>query len=202
HAQKTLHNHFRKDNSSYHVIDYFPETGEVRKRNTHQGHSHESAWSRGQAWGLYGFTVAYRETKNSAYLEQAKKIADFFFTHPNMPDDKIPYWDFDAPNIPNEERDASAAAIAASGLIELSQHDTANKDKYLKWADQVLASLSSKAYEATTPPFFVTQSVGSKPHNSEINVPINYADYYFVEALLRRKALLADGSLENIIAAD
>ena len=200
HAQKTLANHFRPDNSSYHVIDYYPENGMVRKRNTHQGHSHESAWARGQAWGLYGFTVTYRETKNSQYLEQAKKIANFFFTHPNLPADKIPYWDFNAPNIPNEERDASAAAIAASGLIELSQHDTKNSKKYLAWADQVLSSLSSKAYEATTPPFFVAQCVGSKPHNSEVNVPINYADYYYVEALLRRKALLENGNLETIIA--
>ena len=200
HAQKTLANHFRADNSSYHVIDYYPENGKIRKRNTHQGHSHESAWARGQAWGLYGFTVTYRETKNPQYLEQAKKIANFFFTHPNLPADKIPYWDFNAPNIPNEERDASAAAIAASALIELSQHDTKNSKKYLAWADQVLSSLSSKAYEATTPPFFVTQCVGSKPHNSEVNVPISYADYYYVEALLRRNTLLKNGSLSEVIA--
>ncbi len=200
HAQKTLANHFRTDNSSYHVIDYYPENGEIRKRNTHQGHSHESAWARGQAWGLYGFTVTYRETKNLQYLEKAKEIANFFFTHPNLPTDKIPYWDFNAPNIPNEERDASAAAIAASALIELSQHDTKNSKKYLAWADQVLSSLSSKTYEATTPPFFVTQCVGSKPHNSEINVPISYADYYFVEALLRRNALMKNGSLSEVIA--
>ena len=200
HAQKTLANHFRADNSSYHVIDYYPENGKIRKRNTHQGHSHESAWARGQAWGLYGFTVTYRETKNPQYLEQAKKIANFFFTHPNLPADKIPYWDFNAPNIPNEERDASAAAIAASALIELSQHDTKNSKKYLAWADQVLSSLSSKAYEATTPPFFITQCVGSKPHNSEVNVPISYADYYYVEALLRRNTLLKNGSLSEVIA--
>ncbi|MEM6321100.1 MAG: glycoside hydrolase family 88 protein [Bacteroidota bacterium] len=200
HAQKTLANHFRPDNSSYHVIDYYPENGKVRKRNTHQGHSHESAWSRGQAWGLYGFTVTYRETKNPQYLEQAKKIADFFFTHPNMPKDKVPYWDFNAPNIPNEERDASAAAIAASGLIELSQYDPKNSEKYLAWADEVLTSLSSKPYEATTPPFFLTQCVGSKPHNSEVNVPLNYADYYYVEALMRRKTLLENGNLAAIIA--
>ena len=200
HAQKTLENHFRKDNSSYHVIDYYPETGKVRKRNTHQGHSHESAWSRGQAWGLYGFTVAYRETKNPQYLNQAKKIAHFFFTHPNLPTDKIPYWDFNAPNIPKEERDASAAAIAVSGLIELSQYDKANEKRYLQWADQVLISLSSEPYQATTPPFFVTQCVGSKPHNSEINVPLSYADYYLVEALQRRKEILENGNLKGIIA--
>lgn len=190
HAQTTLKNHFRPDNSSYHVIDFYPENGEVRKRNTHQGYSHESAWARGQAWGLYGFTVTYRETKNPVYLEQAKKIAKFFFTHPNLPEDKIPYWDFNAPNIPDEVRDASAAAIAASGLIELSQYDSEHAERYLQWADQVLYSLSSKTYEATTPPFFLSQSTGHKPHNSEINVPISYADYYYVEALLRRNALV------------
>ena len=200
HAQKTLKNHFRADNSSYHVINYYPENGKVRKRNTHQGYSDESAWARGQAWGLYGFILTYRETKNREYLEQAKKIANFFFTHPNLPTDKIPYWDFNAPNIPNEERDASAAAIAASGLIELSQHDTKNSEKYLAWADQVLSSLSSKAYESTTPPFFLNQSVGGKTLNMEVNVPISYADYYYVEALLRRNALLENGSLSAIIA--
>lgn len=200
HAQKTLKNHFREDNSSYHVIDYYPENGKVRKRNTHQGYNHESAWARGQAWGLYGFAMTFRETKNPQYLEQAKKIANFFFTHPNLPADKIPYWDFNAPNIPNEERDASAAAVAASGLIELSQYDTENSEKYLAWADEVLSSLSSKAYEATTPPFFLNQSVGGKMLDMEVNVPISYADYYFVEALLRRNALLKNGSLSEIIA--
>lgn len=199
HAKTTLNNHFRADNSAYHVIDFFPENGTIRKRNTHQGYKHESAWARGQAWGLYGFILSYRATKNLIYLEQARKIAHFIFTHPNLPSDKIPYWDFNAPNIPNEERDASAAAIAASGLIELSQYDKENSHKYLTWADQVLISLSSKAYEATSPPFFLQQSVGSKPHNSEVNVPITYADYYFVEALIRRNFLLKNGTLTGLL---
>lgn len=199
HALKTLENHFRSDHSSYHVIDYHPD-GTIRKKNTHQGYSHESAWSRGQAWGLYGFTMSYRETKNPKYLEKAKQIANFFFTHPNMPEDMVPYWDFNAPNIPNEERDASAAAIAASALLELCLYDTGNREMYLSWVDKALISLSSEAYRATTPPFLLRHSVGSKPHNSEIDEPLIYADYYFVEALQRRKSLKEEGNLEVFIS--
>jgi len=186
HAQTTLNNHFRPDNSSVHVVDFDPANGKIRSRVTHQGHSDDSAWARGQAWGLYGFTLAYRATKNPAYLAQAQQIAHFFFTHPNLPADKIPYWDFNAPNIPKEEKDASAAAIAASALLELSQYDKENRAKYIGWADEVLTSLSSEKYTATTPPFLLNQSVGSKPRNSEVNTPITYADYYYVEGLLRR----------------
>ncbi len=189
HAQTTLNSHFRPDNSSVHVVDFDPVTGVIRSKVTHQGYSDDSAWARGQAWGLYGYTLAYRYTKNPAYLAQAQKIAHFFFTHPNLPADKIPYWDFNAPNIPNEERDVSASAIAASALLELSQYDKNNSAKYIGWADEVLTALSAKNYTATTPPFFLNQSVGSKPGNSEINTPINYADYYYVEALWRRNKL-------------
>jgi len=118
HANTTMKNHFRPDNSSYHVVNYDTLNGSVLDKVTHQGYSDESAWARGQAWGLYGYTVAYRETKDKRYLEQAVRIADFYLNHPNLPKDKVPHWDFNAPNIPNEERDASAAAIAASGLLE------------------------------------------------------------------------------------
>lgn len=195
HAQKTMENHFRADHSSYHVIDFHPD-GQVRKRNTHQGHSHESAWARGQAWGLYGFTVAYRETQVAAFLTKAQEIAQFFFHHPRLPEDKVPYWDFDAPGIPEEERDASAAAIAASGLLELSQHDPQNASQYIAWADQILQSLGSEAYQAEQAPFLLRQSVGSKPHDSEVNVPLVYADYFYLEALHRRKELFQRGRLQ------
>lgn len=189
HALTTLENHYRSDHSSYHVIDYDTLTGEVRKRNTHQGAAHESAWSRGQAWGLYGFAMAYGETKDPRFLEKAKEIADFFFNHPNLPADKIPYWDFDAPNIPNEPRDASAAAVAASGLLELYQYDTANQAQYLAWADAILASLQMPDYQSNVSPFLLQHSVGSVPGEFEVDVPIVYADYYYVEALLRRLAI-------------
>lgn len=188
HANTTLKNHFRSDNSSYHVIDYDPETGEVRKRNTAQGYSHESSWARGQAWGVYGFTMCYRYTKDVAYLEKALEIVDFYFNHPNLPEDLVPYWDFNAPKLPNEPRDASTAAITASALIELHQY-TGNENQ-LELATQILKNLASDQY--TTPIgednfFILNHSVGSIPHNFEIDVPIIYADYYYIEALLRLK---------------
>jgi len=182
----TLNNHFRKDHSSYHVIDFDPIKGSVRKRNTHQGTADESAWSRGQAWGLYGFTMTYRETKDPLFLQKAIDIAHFFFQHPNLPSDHIPYWDFNAPDIPNAERDVSAAVIAASGLLELYHYDPTHASQYLAWADQVLLSLEKKVYQTQKVPFFLTQSVGHHPKGSEINTPIVYADYYYVEALKRR----------------
>ena len=187
HAKTTLKNHFREDNSSYHVIGYDPETGAVTKKNTHQGLNHESAWSRGQAWGLYGYTATYRYTRNPKYLEQAQKIAEFIFNHPNLPEDLIPYWDYDAPNIPNEPRDVSAATITASGLLELSTHDPENASKYISWAKQILESLASEKYQYDIPPFFLKHSVGSIPGEFEMDAPIIYADYYYVEALLRAR---------------
>jgi len=186
HAMTTLKNHFRPDNSSYHVVDYDPINGRVTKKNTHQGLHHESDWSRGQAWGLYGYTVAYRYTGKKEYLEQAQKIADFIFNHPNLPKDLIPYWDYDAPNIPNEPRDVSAAAVTASGLYELRGHDPTNAEKYTGWADKILESLAKDEYHFDTPPFFLKHSVGSIPGEFEMDAPIIYADYYYVEALIRQ----------------
>ncbi len=190
HANTTLKHHFRKDNSSYHVVDFNPQTGEVIRKNTHQGLNHESAWSRGQAWGLYGFTIAYRYTNEQKYLEQAQKIATYIFNHPNLPSDLIPYWDYNTPNIPNEPRDASAAAITASALLELSCYTPKEAKQYQNWADKILRSLSSKEYQCDTAPFFLKHSVGSLPGKSEIDVPIIYADYYFIEALIRRDKML------------
>ena len=188
HADNTMKNHFRPDNSSYHVVLYGPD-GKVDGRVTHQGAADESAWSRGQAWSLYGYTSIYRDTKDKKYLEQAIKIADFFINHPNLPADKIPYWDFNAPNIPNEERDASAAAIASSALFELAGYaDTDRKAQYTSVAIKMLESLSSPAYRAKLGEnnnFLLKHSVGHKPGKSEIDVPIVYADYYYLEALTR-----------------
>ena len=193
HANTTMLNHFRPDYSSYHVLNYNVETGAVKQKKTAQGFADESAWARGQAWGLYGYTVMYRETKDKKYLEQANRIAHFILTNPNLPADKIPYWDFNAPNIPNEERDASAAAIAASALLELSRYTTKNKSqKYFKDAETMLLTLSSPAYRAGTGEnnnFLLKHSVGSKPAKSEVNVPLVYADYYYLEALLRYDAM-------------
>jgi unsaturated chondroitin disaccharide hydrolase len=189
HADNTIKNHFRPDGSSVHVVLYDSTNGSVRARKTWQGYSDESAWSRGQAWGLYGYVVMYRETKDRKYLDQAEKIANFYLNHPNLPADKIPYWDFNAPNIPNEERDASAGAIAASGLLELSQYVKGTKSKtYFNAAEQMLASLSSPAYRAEPGQnnhFVLMHSVGAKSLKSEIDVPLIYADYYYIEGLMR-----------------
>ncbi|MCX2452248.1 glycoside hydrolase family 88 protein [Pedobacter sp. PLR] len=190
HANTTIKNHFRPDYSSFHVIDYDPNTGAVLKKNTHQGYSHESAWSRGQAWALYGYTMCYRFTKDPVYLKQAENIAAFILKHKNMPEDLIPYWDYNAPNIPNEPRDASAAAVITSGLYELSSYSK-NKTFYLQKADEILNSLSTRYVSRVgeNKGFILLQSTGSKPSNSEVNVPLSYADYYYLEALLRCKGL-------------
>lgn len=191
HADNTLKHHFRKDYSSYHVVCYLPETKVFRKK-THQGAADSSAWARGQAWAMYGYTLMYRETKNKKYLQQAEGIAKFIINHPNLPDDKIPYWDFNAPKIPNEERDASAGAIFASAFLELSTFSKKNKGLYFTTAEKMLASLASTAYTAKIGEnnyFILKHSVGHKPGNSEINTPIVYADYYYLEALLRYKKL-------------
>ncbi len=191
HADSTLKNHFRADGSSYHVICY-DEKGQPLAKITHQGYADASAWARGQAWGLYGYTVMYRETKQKKYLEQAQKIADFYLSNPNLPADKVPYWDFNAPNIPNEERDASAAAITSSALLELSTYSGKKGAKYFNSAVKMLESLSSPAYKANLGEnnhFILKHSVGGKPMKSEIDVPLVYADYYYLEALLRYQSL-------------
>lgn len=190
HADTTLKNHFREDYSSYHVIDYDTITGDVRNKHTHQGYGHETAWARGQAWGLYGYVMCYRETKDKRYLDQAEKIAAFIFDHPNLPEDLIPYWDFNAPEIPNEPRDVSASTITASALYELSAY-VSNGEDYKAKADIILDNLT-KSYRVPLHEqhgFLLHSSTGHKPHGSEINVPIVYADYYFIEALIRKQNL-------------
>ena len=195
HAKTTLKNHFRKDYSTFHVVSYDTITGKPHAKNTAQGYADGSAWARGQAWGLYGYTMMYRETGNRIYLKQARRIAAFLMNHPRLPADKVPYWDYDAPDIPNAKRDASAAAIMASALIELSQLDPGKMaPKWLELAEQQLRSLSSPAYlaeEGEQGGFIIKHCVGHMPEKREIDVPLTYADYYYVEALMRLKKLLA-----------
>lgn len=192
HANTTIKNHFRPDNSSYHVVDYDQNTGEPQAKKTAQGAADESAWARGQSWGLYGFTMTYRETGDKKYLEQANKIAEFLLSHPNLPEDKIPYWDYNAPGIPNTVRDASAGAIMASALLELAEYNnTEQAKKYRKAAQDIISSLSSPEYKAAIGEnggFILKHSVGSFPGNVEIDVPLSYADYYFIESLKRIKS--------------
>ena len=191
HADLTLREHFRHDASSYHVIDFNPETGEVQARNTHQGYAHESAWARGQAWGLYGFVMSYRETGIKEYLDKAIRIADFVFNHPNLPEDMVPYWDFNAPGIPDVPRDVSAATIIASALYELSTMGTEKSSFYKETADKIIDSVEAyyTSPEGENFGFILTDSTGHLPHGYERAVPIIYADYYYLEALLRRKNL-------------
>jgi unsaturated chondroitin disaccharide hydrolase len=187
HANTTMKNHFRPNYSTYHVVDYDTVSGKVISKMTHQGYADESEWARGQAWALYGYTLCYRETKDPRYLQQAEQVAAYLLNNPTMPADAIPYWDFKDPGIPNVPRDASAAAVIASGLFELSNYSKQAK-QYRAFADKIMTSLT-KSYRSPAGDnkgFILIHSTGNKPANSEIDTPINYADYYYLEALLRQ----------------
>lgn len=193
HAGTTLRDHFRQDNSVYHALVYDPQTGKILQHQGGQGYNAASIWSRGQAWAIYGFAMTYRFTRDERFLNRAVQTADFYLNHPNLPADGVPYWDFVAPHIPAAERDASAAAITASGLLELAGYcDADHRERYLKAARTMLESLSSSDYFATggsNGGFLIRHCAGNIPANKEVNAPLSYADYYYVEALLRLKAL-------------
>ena len=187
HANTTMQHHFRPDHSAYHLVIYDPETGAVQKKQTVQGASDSSAWARGQAWGLYGYTMMYRETKDKKYLRKAVDIAEYMLRY--LPPDHVFYWDFQAPGIPDAPKDVSAAAITCSALLERSRH--AGK-KYWDTAEQILRPLSSPDYFAAPQEsggFILKHGVGNFPRNADIDVPLVYADYYYVEALMRYKSL-------------
>ena len=191
HAYTTIKNHYREDKSTKHVLDYNPETGELAQVYPGQGYSTESAWARGQAWGLYAFPMVYRFTKDPQILEHAVAVAEYIL--PRLPEDGIPYWDFDSPDIPNDVRDASAAAIMACGLIELSGYVDAEKsERYLAVAEKMIRSLASDEYLAQVGEqygFLLKHSTGYKFKDSEVDAPLTYADYYLLEALMRWAAL-------------
>ncbi|PIF59696.1 glycoside hydrolase family 88 protein [Flavobacterium sp. 2] len=186
HAETTMNNHFRPDYTSYHVVIYDPKTGKKIKGQTAQGYSNESMWARGQAWAIYGFTMVYRETKDPKFLDFAHKITRVYLDKLTT-EDLIPYWDFNAPNIPNEPRDASAAAIVSSALLELSSYtkDPILKKEYLTKAKKMIVSLSDNYQSHDVNSAFLLHSTGHKPADSEVDCSINYADYYYLEALLR-----------------
>jgi unsaturated chondroitin disaccharide hydrolase len=194
HADKTIEHHFRPDYSSYHVVSYDTILAVPHTKQTHQGYSDESMWSRGQAWGLYGYTYLYRELKDERYLIQAQGIADFLIHHPNMPEDYIPYWDYNAPDIPNTYRDSSAGSIMASALIELSDFvDESRAKEYMKVVEKQIRTLASPEYTANLGEngcFILKHGTGAYPFNSEMDVPLTYADYYYLEALIRLKKKL------------
>ena len=193
HADKTLKNHFRDDASCCHVVSY-DAGGRVEKRETWQGLHDGSAWSRGQGWTLYGFTYMYRETGRRRYLRQAVRVADYLLGHPAVPSDGIPPWDLDVADPQTALRDASAAAVIASALIELSDCvDAERSARYLAFAEKQLRSLSSDRYLSApgeNAGFILKHSVGFFAQHSEVDKPLTYADYYYVEALLRMKSRL------------
>ena len=189
HAETTMKHHFRDDGSNYHVTVYDTITGDFLKGVTHQGYSDETMWARGQAWAIYGFTMVYRETKDKKFLRFAEKVTDIYLKR--LPADYVPYWDFDAPNIPEEPKDASAAAIVASALLELSklEDNPERADEYKNAGIKMLKSLSDSYQSGASNPSFLKHSTGHWPNNSEIDASINYADYYYIEALVRFKKL-------------
>ena len=190
HANTTLKNHFRNDNSCYHVVDYDTISHGVRKKATFQGFKDESSWARGQSWAVYGFTMAYRYTKNKEYLKQAEATAKYYINYKTLPEDGISYWDFNDPSIPNAPRDASSAAVMASALIEL--YSFTKNQAYLDYSNKVINTLSSDKYllnETVKGPFILNHSTGNWPKKDEIDQPIVYADYYFLEAIIRKQSL-------------
>lgn len=185
HAKTTMKHHFRPDFTCYHVVSYNND-GTVESKGTHQGKHHESSWSRGQAWAVYGYTACYRETQDTDFLKHAIHIANMIMERVKT-DDNIPYWDYNAPALKDTPRDASAAAVTASAFLELSTF-APDGQKYYKYAENLLKNLSGKEYlaeKSTNQGFILMHSVGSLPHGSEIDTPINYADYYYLEALKR-----------------
>lgn len=185
HANTTLSNHFREDMTSWHVVSY-NDDGTVERRQTFQGRNDDSAWARGQAWGVYGYTAAYRETGDRTYIDAAVRIADMIMEKVTT-DDAVPYWDYDAPAGEDTPRDASAAAVTASGMLELSTM-LEDGSRYFDYAERILKSLSGEDYlaaEGENEGFILKHSTGSLAHGSEIDVPLNYADYYYLEGLQR-----------------
>jgi len=185
HAETTMKHHFRDDYSSYHVAVYDSVSGDFIRGCTHQGYADDSMWARGQAWAIYGYTVVYRETKDPKFLDFAQKVTDVYLKR--LPEDKIPYWDFDDPDIPNAPRDVSAACVVASALLELSGYVGGDKGKHYKSeARDMLASVSSDQYKSGGKNnSFLLHSTGHHPAGSEIDYSIIYADYYYIEALNR-----------------
>ena len=197
HANVTMKHHFRADGGTYHVLNYDqrPEyLGMVQEIRRGQGLSCGTAWARGQSWAIYGYTMMYRDTGDKAYLNFTQKVADYAINHSSMPNDGVPWWDYGAAG---DERDSSAAAIMASGLLELSTFVEKSKGTFYRaFAARQLLSLSSCAYFSSGDEighWILKHGVGYKPANSEIDTPLCYGDYYYLEALLRFRRLFSGG---------
>lgn len=193
HADTTMRYHFSPDGTVNHVAVYDPISGKHLYNCTHQGFGDNTLWSRGQSWAIYGYTMVYRYTKDRKYLDFAQKVTDVMLKQ--LPADYVPWWDQGDPMIPHSFRDASAGAVIASALIELSTYvDDEKSEYYLNEAKSILTTLSSAEYQSREKnPAFLMHSVGNYPAGSEIDYSINYADYYYIEALLRLKKLGVNG---------
>ena len=190
HAETCMKTLIRPDYTTYHVAVFDTIDGHFIEGKTFQGYNDNSMWSRGQAWAIYGYAMTARETDDNKFANVAMKLANVFLA--NLPEDGIPYWDFDDPNIPDAPKDVSAAAIAASGMLELSGvlEDEQLKKKYLNAALDLLGNLSSREYlSGENNRAILLHSTGDFPRGGEIDVSIIYADYYYLEALLRAKEI-------------
>ena len=172
----------RGDGSSAHVADFDPQTGLLLRREQYQGYSHDSCWSRGQAWALYGFATCYRHTGIPAFLSAARAAAEY--TMRNLPPDLVPYWDYNSPHIPQTYRDSSAAAVNACGLLELAAVDSENAARWRELAERTLISLCENYLiaDAAGPSSILRDGARSVPANYMAHGLI-YGDYYFLEAL-------------------
>lgn len=188
HANTTLKNHFRPNYSSFHLVDYNPENGSVLKRVTVQGYADDSAWSRGQSWGLYGYTMMYRETGDETYLAQAENVASYLL--PLLEKRPIPVWDFNSPEELASNDDVSAGAVMASAFLELSDltHDAAKAEQYMAMARKMIKIMCGEHYmynPGEAYGFILKHGTGFLLKNREVDAPLTYADYYFLEAMTR-----------------
>lgn len=194
HAKTTMKNHFRPDGSCYHVAVYDTINGDLIKGVTHQGYADHSMWARGQSWAIYGYTMVYRYTHNKVFLDFAQKVTDIYIKRlKETSDDLVPLWDMDDPRgvKGGAPKDASAACVVADALLELQQYVGGEKgEEYKQFALQSLAQLSTDRYQSGKKNVaFLMHSTGHHPAGSEIDASIIYADYYYLEALMRAKIL-------------
>ena len=190
HAETTMENHFRPDGSCYHVAVYDTLTGDFIKGVTHQGYADWSMWSRGQSWAIYGYTMVYRYTHDKRFLDFAQKVTDIYLKRlGETSDDWVPLWDMDDPRGTEAPKDASAACVVASALLDLCQYVEVEKaETYRAAAEHMLTDLSTERYQSRDKNVaFLMHSTGHHPAGSEIDACIVYADYYYIEALLKYK---------------
>jgi unsaturated chondroitin disaccharide hydrolase len=198
HARRTREDFIRPDHSTFHIVVYDSISPNIRSKETDQGYSRNTTWARGHAWATYGFIKAYKYSHEEEFLMTAMDLANYYIQ--NAPGDLVPYWDFDAPLIPNEPKDASAAAIMASAVLEISSLSTEDdaKQKYYLTALKILNTLSSREYLSTENDAFLTHSISSKPANSGVNVSLIYTDYFYLEALLKAKKMASEAAFANL----